>query len=84
VIFESIRGVKERYAIEVSHVGFDQNHIHLLMRYLPKHSGGQVIRLLKSITVKAIFREIPEVKAELWGGGFLDRRALHFDNQRKR
>jgi putative transposase len=70
VILESIRGVKERYAIEVSHVGFDQNHIHLLMTFLPKYSGGQVIRLLKSITSKAIFREIPEVKTELWGGEF--------------
>jgi putative transposase len=70
VILESIRGVKERYAIEVSHVGFDQNHIHLLVRFLPKYSGGQVIRLLKSISAKAVFREIPEVKAELWGGEF--------------
>ncbi|HBH88172.1 MAG TPA: IS200/IS605 family transposase [Syntrophaceae bacterium] len=70
VIIESIRGIKERYAIEVSHVGFDQNHIHMLVRFLPKYSGGQVIRLLKSISAKAVFREIPEVKAELWGGEF--------------
>ena len=70
VILESIRGIKERYAIEASHVGFDQNHIHLLVRFLPKYSGGQVIKLLKSISAKAIFREIPEIKAELWGGEF--------------
>jgi REP element-mobilizing transposase RayT len=70
VILESISGIKERYAIEVSHVGFDQNHVHLLTRFLPKYSGGQVIKLIKSLSAKAVFREVPEVKNELWGGEF--------------
>jgi len=39
-IFERMPGFKERYAIEISHVGFDQNHVHLLLRFLPKYSGG--------------------------------------------
>jgi putative transposase len=67
---ETIKGFKERYAIEITHVGFDQNHVHFLCKFLPKYSGGQVIRLLKSITAKKIFREAPEVKKELWGGEF--------------
>jgi REP element-mobilizing transposase RayT len=70
VILESISGIEERYAIEVSHVGFDQNHVHLLTRFLPKYSGGQVIKLVKSLSAKAVFREVPEVKNELWGGEF--------------
>ncbi len=67
---ETIKGFKERYAIEITHVGFDKNHVHFLCKFLPKYSGGQVIRLLKSITAKKIFREAPEVKKELWGGEF--------------
>ncbi|MEN6317429.1 MAG: IS200/IS605 family transposase [Syntrophaceae bacterium] len=70
VILESISGIKERHAIEVSHLGFDQNHVHLLTRFLPKYSGGQVIKLVKSLSAKAVFREVPEIKAELWGGEF--------------
>ena len=70
VILESISGIKERYAIEVSHVGFDQNHVHLLTRFLPKYSGVQVIKLIKSLSAKAVFREVPEVKNELRGGEF--------------
>jgi REP element-mobilizing transposase RayT len=70
VILESISGIEERYAIEVSHVGFDQNHVHLLTRFLPKYSGGQVIKLVKSLSAKTVFREVPEVKNELWGGEF--------------
>ena len=63
-------GFKERYAIEISHVGFDKNHVHILCRFLPKYSGGQVIRLLKSITAKQIFKKFPEVKKQLWRGEF--------------
>ena len=70
VILESISGIKERYAIEVSHVGFDQHHVHLLTRFLPKYSGGQVIKLIKSLSAKAVFREVPEVKNELLGCEF--------------
>tara|TARA_B100001123_G_scaffold352527_1_gene404108 strand:+ start:177 stop:533 length:357 start_codon:yes stop_codon:yes gene_type:complete len=70
VIIDSMRGFKERYAIEVSHIGFDKNHLHILCRFLPKYSGGQVIRLFKSITAKQIFKEVPEVKKTLWGGEF--------------
>ena len=70
VIIETARGFKERYAIEVSHIGFDKNHVHFLCKFLPKYSGGQVIRLLKSITAREIFKEVPEIKKELWGGEF--------------
>ncbi len=70
VIINSMEGFKERYAIEISEIGFDQNHIHTLCRFLPKYSGGQVIKVIKSITAKRVFSECPEIKAELWGGEF--------------
>ena len=69
-IIEALRGIKERYAIEISEIGFDQNHVHLLCRFLPKYSGGQVIRVIKSISAKRVFKEAPEIKKELWGGEF--------------
>jgi putative transposase len=37
---------------------------------LPKYSGGQIIRLIKSITSKSIFTKFPRIKKELWGGEF--------------
>ena len=70
VILDAMKGFKERYAIEINEVGFDRNHIHLLCRFLPKYSGGQVIKIIKSITAKQVFLEIPESKKELWGGEF--------------
>jgi putative transposase len=70
VILETTKEIKERYVIEVSHVGFDQNHVHILFKFLPKYSRGQVIRLIKSITAREIFKRVPEIKRELWGGEF--------------
>jgi len=69
-IIDSLRGIKERYAIEITQVGFDQNHLHFLLRFLPKYSGGQVIKLIKSITAKTVFKDVLEIKQELWGGEF--------------
>ncbi|MFH1005235.1 MAG: transposase [Bacteroidota bacterium] len=57
--------MKERYAIEVNTVGFDKNHVDFMCRFLSKYSGGQVIRLIKSITGREIFIKISEVKKEL-------------------
>ena len=70
IILEITKGFKERYAIEITHVGFDKNHIHILCRFLPKYSGGQVIRLIKMMTAKQIFKQVPEIKKQLWGGEF--------------
>ncbi len=70
ILLETVRGFKERYAIEITHVGFDQNHVHFLLRFLPKYSGGQVIGLLKMMTAKQLFQQVPEIKKQLWGGEF--------------
>ena len=70
VILETMKDFKERYAIEITHVGFDKNHVHFLLRFLPKYSGGQVIRIIKIIAAKQIFKQIPRIKKELWGGEF--------------
>ena len=70
VIVETVKGFKERFAIEISDIGFDQDHVHLLCRFLPKYAGGQVIGLIKNNSTKAVFRSVPRIKQFLWGGEF--------------
>ena len=41
-----------------------------MCRFLPKYLGGQVIRLIKSITCRLLFERFPEIKRQLWGGEF--------------
>ena len=68
-IKEVLSGFKERFAIGIYEIGFDQNHLHILCQFLPKYSGGQVIGLIKKLTAQRVLK-LPQVKRELWGGEF--------------
>ncbi|MDF0716616.1 IS200/IS605 family transposase [Muricauda sp. 334s03] len=70
VVVDVLSGFRDRYYIDVHNVGFDKDHVHLLCRFLPKYSGGQVIRMVKSITSQRVFKELPSLEQELWGGEF--------------
>lgn len=70
VLKESMQGFKEQYAIEIHSIEVDRNHIHVLCRFLPKYSEDQVIRLIKSITGREVFKQVPEIKKVLWNGEF--------------
>ena len=63
-------GFKDRYHLEIKQLGFDADHVHFYLQALPKYSGGQIIRLVKSITAQEVFRIHPKVKEFLWGGEF--------------
>ena len=69
-MIEIMSGFKSRYYIDVQTIGFDKDHVHILCRFLPKYSGGQVIRLIKSITSRLLFKKFAEIKQQLWGGEF--------------
>src|SRR5215204_4250155 len=59
-----------RYEIEFLEIGTDQDHVHFLVQSVPKYSPTKIVRTIKSITAKEIFRRMPEVKKQLWGGEF--------------
>ena len=70
---ELIKITKEieiRYDIEMEKLGADKNHIHLLCSFHPKYSIGKVVKIVKSITAKQLFKTFPEIKKDLWGGEF--------------
>lgn len=68
---KSIAGeIGERYEIEFEQLGCDKNHIHILCSFHPKYSIGEVVRKFKSITARELFKKLPLLKKELWGGEF--------------
>jgi putative transposase len=69
-IAATVRGIEERYDLVVEQMGDDKNHIHLLVSFHPKYGIGQIVRLFKSLTARELFRTLPELKKELWGGEF--------------
>lgn len=61
-------GYRERYTLDVSEIEFNQDHLHIPCRFLPAHSGDDVVRLVKSTTAKTLFKLIPQLRKELWKG----------------
>ena len=59
-----------RYEMEFLEIGTDSDHVHFLVQSVPTYSRTKIVRTIKSITAKEIFRQMPEVKKQLWGGEF--------------
>lgn len=57
-----------KYEIEFIEIGTDGDHVHFLIQGLPRMSPSEIVRIVKSITGREIFRLHPEVKTILWGG----------------
>ncbi|MGA2532110.1 MAG: IS200/IS605 family transposase [Candidatus Aminicenantales bacterium] len=58
----------EAYNIEVLEMEVMEEHIHLLVSFLPSWSIGEVVRIIKSNNGRGLFREFPGLKKRLWGG----------------
>ncbi|MFH1306654.1 MAG: IS200/IS605 family transposase, partial [Candidatus Micrarchaeota archaeon] len=56
--------------LEAETIGFDEDHVHLLLQAAPRYSPSRVIQIVKSITARELFENFPEIKKELWGGEF--------------
>lgn len=62
--------ISKRYPIYFLEIGTDKDHVHFLIQSVPKYSPSEIVRIVKSITAREIFKECPEVKKKLWGGEF--------------
>ena len=64
------QGIEERYEIIFLEIGYEEDHVHFLVQSVPTNCVDEIIRIIKSITAKELFRRHPEVKKKLWGGNF--------------
>ena len=62
--------ISERYEIEFIEIGTDRDHVHFLIQSVPTYSVTKIIRTVKSLTAREVFRRAPQVKKQLWGGEF--------------
>lgn len=62
--------LSERYEMHFVEIGYEGDHVHFLIQSVPAVSVSQLIRTIKSITAKELFRRHPALKTQLWGGNF--------------
>ena len=63
-------GILERYEIQFVEIGYEPDHVHFLVQSVPSISVTKIVRTIKSITARELFRLHPEIKQFLWGGKF--------------
>ena len=62
--------IQKRYEITFLEIGTDDDHVHFLVQSVPLMSPQKIVRIIKSLTAREIFKSCPEVKKQLWGGAF--------------
>jgi len=62
--------ISKRYEIKFIEIGTDKDHVHFLIQSIPMYSPKKLVQTIRSITSREIFRRVPEVKQQLWGGEF--------------
>jgi DNA phosphorothioation-dependent restriction protein DptG len=60
--------ISERYEIHFVEIGTDEDHVHFLVQSIPTYSPTKIVRMIKSLTAREVFRRVPSVKKALWGG----------------
>ena len=67
---EVLQDLEKRYFLTTETIGFDEDHVHILMQSAPRYPPSRVVQIVKSITARELFKCFPEIKEELWGGEF--------------
>jgi len=62
--------IAKRYEIVFIEIGVEKDHVHFLLQSVPSYSPTRIARMIKSITAREIFKRVPTVKKQLWGGEF--------------
>jgi len=68
---EVCNGISERYYLWFDALGYEDDHVHLVIEGPPKYSPSRIMQICKSILAIQIFKKFPKLKEdELWGGEF--------------
>ena len=62
--------IEKRYQIKFLEIGTDKDHVHFLVQSVPTYNVTKIVKIVKSITAREIFKKCPQVKEILWGGEF--------------
>ena len=62
--------IEKRYEVKFLEIGVDKDHVHFLIQSVPTYSVTRLVKMIKSLTAREVFRRCPHVKKQLWGGEF--------------
>jgi REP element-mobilizing transposase RayT len=54
--------IEKRYDIRLLEIGTDNDQVHFLLQSLPAYSVTKIVRMIKSLIAREVFKHCPEVK----------------------
>lgn len=70
----------EKYGFNIRELGFDIDHLHLIIDIPPRYSVSQVVKLLKGISSRKLFKTFPWLRRKFFWRGKLWSPAYYFDS----
>lgn len=58
-------GIQERYHVEFESIGFDEDHVHFMIRLIPSYSPLKIFQIVKSISAIKLFEDYPDTEQKL-------------------
>lgn len=65
---EMLKAIALDNGFEIVEMETDKDHVHLLVSCKPQHHIPNIIKALKGNSARAMFKEFPALKKQLWGG----------------
>lgn len=65
-LIEVCKEIEDRYEIRFEEIGADWDHVHFLVQGVPIASPSSIIKKIKSITARELFKRHKEIKKKLW------------------
>ena len=62
--------IENRHEVKFIAIGVDKDHVPFLIQSVPTYSVTKIVKMLKSLTSREVFKRCPHVKQQLWGGEF--------------
>ena len=72
--------VANKYGIVIKEIGFDQDHVHLIVQLNPSMSVSQAAKLLKGTSGRKLLQEFPYMKSKYFWGSGLWSPTVYFDS----
>lgn len=69
VFSEAVDEEIKKICFEIA-IRYEKDHVHFLVQSVPMYSPKKIVQIIKSITAREIFKRVPTVKKQLWGGEF--------------
>lgn len=65
---EILQEIAQEHDFTIKKMESDKDHVHLLIECKPQHYIPDIVKTLKGVSARRMFKKYPELKSKLWGG----------------